>query len=444
MTPSQFDPTPPRGGLRRLRAGLSIEADSHAPSGPRSPDQLAASLRTDLDRALAEERTVLVLKVRHRAFPGRAAASLNHGKLPEEIQQRLRSIEPTIIAVASSDTEMVAYVPSLRRRSDGEELVALALRALTPPLDIEGLPHYLSPTIGAALLDRENPTADLLLDASALALAETDNAHPGVMFHPYQRVRHDRNTEVEQELKAAVLANTTSVALQPALDLKTGEIRALESFARWTRPGKGPVLALDLVHITEEIGALHQLGRQVAERALRQISDWHEQGLLNDVTLWANISPSEVLHPEFPAMIMAAMEIDPRIKVGIELSPSPPSGEKYVNGVIRSLVARGARAAIGDFGSGYVDLSTIHQLPFDSVKLDRSLTRQIVGSDRAAEMVGVLIGLAGKLGLEVTAQGIENQAQAELLTQMGCPIGQGFYFARPMEQAEMDTYLNAR
>ena len=391
-----------------------------------------------------EDLTVLVVRIRHRSLPRRTELHGSRNQVADEIYQRLHSVDTTLTAISLSETEIEAYVPALRRRSEGEELVAKLIQALSPPLDIDGLPHYLSPTIGAALLDQENPSAELLLDASGLALEETDNAHRGMMFHPYQRVRHDRNGQIEKELRAAVLDDTTSVALQPAVDLRTGEIQALEAFARWTRPGKGPVLALDLVHITEEIGALHQLGRQVLARALSQTLSWQQQGLLGEVTLWLNTSPTEVLHPEFSSKISDAVKISPRIKIGIELSPSPPSDEKYVNGIIRSLVASGARAAIGDFGAGYVDLSVAHQLPFDSVKLDRSLIRQIVGNERAAEMVNVLIGLAGRLGMEVTAQGIETQEQASLLTQMGCTIGQGFFFGRPLEQPEMDTFLRAR
>ncbi len=438
--------TPPRGGLRLLHSGqaISTSAPKQPPSGPRSPDQLTASLRSGIEQALAEDRTVLVLRIRHRALPRRSGEHGARNQVADEIYQRLHSVDTTLTAISLSETEIEAFVPSLRRRSEGEELVDQLIEALSPPLDIDGLPHYLSPTIGAALLDQENPDADLLLAASSLALEETDNAHRGVMFHPYQRVRHSRSVEIEKELRAAVLDNSTSVALQPAVSLQTGEIRAVEAFARWTRPGKGPVLALDLVQIAEEIGALHQLSRQVLARALVQTLDWQERELIGDVTLWVNTSPTEVLHPEFSNKIVDAIKVSQRIKIGIELSPSPPSSEKYVNGIIRSLVALGARAAIGDFGAGYVDLSVAHQLPFDSVKLDRSLIRQIVGNEQAADMVSVLIDLAHKLNMEVTAQGVETQEQADLLIQMGCPIGQGFLFARPMDHPNMDNYLKNR
>ncbi len=442
MTTHHVDPIRPSGGLRRLRAGLPISAGEQqtvGPTDPQSRDQFVGALNDAILSALNEERTVLVMRIAIRPVPGGDAD--DRGKLDPGVKQRLTKADTGVVAFAVAPDEVIAFVPELRRRSDGEETVNLTVEALKEPLVCEGLPHYLSPRVGAALLDRENPSAEMLLEGTRLALAEADRSNPGMMFHPYQRVRHERHSEMETELRAAVLENETSVAFQPSVQLATGEITGMEAFARWFREGKGQVPTIDFIRSAEELGVMHQLGRQVLEKALFQTADWADSGLVDEVTLWLNVSPSEILHPEFSKMVKDAIAVHEKVKIGIELSPMPPNDERHIPTVIRSLVARGARASIGDFGIGYIDLSMLHQLPFDSVTLDRSLIRQIASNDQAADLVQILIDLASRLGMSTNASGIETKQQAEMLAEMGCTNGQGYFLARPLLADEMTDLL---
>ncbi len=432
-----IEPVQMVGGLRRLKAGNPMS--QRVSPTQLSLGQFAAGLQQEIDRALADERTVLVLRVLHRPVPGYEGDLRK--VVPVEIRDRIGSISELIRLSAISSSEFLVSIGSLRRRSDGEEFVGLVLQALRPPIVVDGLPHHLDPRVGAALLDRENPSVELLLDGAALALSESDDRHHGMMFHPYQRVRRQRQSAMEHDLRAAVLANEAGSAVQPAYDLATGELRAFEVFARWNRAGKGHVPAAEFVQVAEEIGVSHILGRQVLQRALFVASDLVDGGHLSDITLWANVAPGEVMHPEFFNTITAAISINPRVRVGLELSPSPPADANEIHEVLKQLVARGARAAVGDFGIGNANLTVLRQLPFDSVKIDRSLTRQIVGSEQSADVVKMLIELAALLDFEVTAQGIETEAQAELLRSLGCAIGQGYHFGVPVDIAEIGTIL---
>ncbi len=441
MPTHHVDPIRPSGGLRRLRAGLPIEADETpaGPTGPQTRDQFIAGLDAAIARAVREERTVLVMRVQIRPLPGGDAD--DRGRIDPGIKQRLTQADTGVVAYAVAPDEIIAFVPSLRRRSDGEETVALVVEALTAPIVHEDLPHYLSPRIGAALLDRENPSSETLLEGTRLALAEADRSSPGMMFHPYQRVRHQRHSEMETELRAAVLRNETSVAFQPIVHMASGKITAMEAFARWFRAGKGQVPTIDFIRSAEELGVMHQLGRQVLEKALFQTADWVDSGLVEDITLWLNVSPAEILHPEFSKMVGDAIAVNERVRIGIELSPMPPNDDRHIASVIRSLVARGARASIGDFGVGYIDLSMLHQLPFDSVTLDRSLIRQIASNEQAADLLKILVDLGTRLGLSTTAAGIETREQADMLAQMGCTNAQGYFLARPLLADEMTDLL---
>ncbi len=437
MTNHRIDPIRPSGGLRRLRAGLPIDTvmEPSVVTNPKTLDQFESAMSGAIEEGLRDERTVLALRISVRPLPRRPGAKGN--AIAPELLQRLTQADTSVVAYQTGTAEILAFVPALRRRSDGEEMVQLVVDALTPPLELESLPHYLSPRIGAALLDRENPSTGLLLEGTELALAETDAGHPGMMFHPYQRVRHQRHAEMEDDLRSAILNAETSVAFQPSVNLETGQIVALEAFARWSRDGKGQVPTIDFIRSAEELGVIHQLGRQVLEKALFTTSDWVDAGLLDEVTLWINASPSEVKHPEFPKMVKDAIAINPKVRVGIELTPMPPNDDRHIPNVIRSLVALGARAAIGDFGVGFIDVAQLHQLPFDTVTLDRSLTRQIGSNDQAADLLHILIELAKRLGLDTTAQGIESADQIGRLSQMGCSNAQGYLLARPLMADEM-------
>ncbi len=442
----------PHRGMRSLRRGLPLDpggAMLRAVSGvaltdnPSTPDQFRHALTSEVERAQADDSNVIVLRVHHRPLPRGADRIGSRPRLEPSMAERLAGVHADLQAVPLSHDELAIFVPGIARRADGETILSDVVAKLNQPIDVEGLPHHLSPAVGAALLDRENPTADLMMDGAALALAETDATNPGMLFHPYHRVRHERQLDMEQDLRTAVLENQTTIALQPSIDLNTGKINSIEVFARWDRPNKGKVSAVEFIRTAEQLGLLHQLGRQVLERALFCTSDWVEQGLLSDLTLWANMTPSEILHPDFPSMMMDALTINPRVTVGIELRPTPPSDERYVFSVIRALVARGARAAIGDFGIGCLDMASIHQLPFDSVKLDRTLMPQIASNERSAGVIDSLIKLARQLELEVTAQGIESFDQVEVLRSVGCQFGQGFHIARPMSVDEFDIFLRS-
>jgi EAL domain-containing protein (putative c-di-GMP-specific phosphodiesterase class I) len=439
QTNHHVEPIRRGGGMRRLRQGNLRRAEDRSTT-VLSRTQFQAVLQAEIERAVVDELTLLVMRTQIRPLPGAGDDGFVPSGLPTDLVERLVECHENIRVMVAGSTELIMLVPSLRRRPEGEELVSTLLELLKPPIEVDGLPHHLSPTIGAAMLDHESPSADLLIDGARLALAECDATNPGMIFHPYQRVRHDRRKEIESDLRTAVLNQEIGCALQPAFDLNTGALVAFEAFARWNRANKGPVPAIEFVEMARELGIDHFLGRQVLQGSLTTLAgvlDTVGQPADKMVTLWLNVSPTEVLHPEFVATIIAAMGNDARIRIGLELSPSPPSDARDVHQNLKRLVARGARVAIGDFGIGNANLTVLQQLPFDAVKLDRALIRQIAGNEAAADMVKALIEMASLLNLETTAQGVENESQLEVLQNLGCQIGQGYFFGEP--SADLQT-----
>jgi EAL domain-containing protein (putative c-di-GMP-specific phosphodiesterase class I) len=189
---------------------------------------------------------------------------------------------------------------------------------------------------------------------------------------------------------------------------------------------------LEFIPLANELGVDHLLTSHVLGRAIELLEtiSARETTAFRPLTLWLNVTPSEVMHPEFGRLI-AQVADRPGITIGIELSPSPPAEDRQAHEILRSLTAAGARVAIGDFGIGNANLTVVPRLAFDAVKLDRALVRQIANNSDAAAMIESLVGLADRLNLETTAQGIETEEQLEVVTTAGCRVGQGYYFAAP-------------
>jgi EAL domain-containing protein (putative c-di-GMP-specific phosphodiesterase class I) len=433
-----------RGGLRRLRAGLPLEVSGERQPSRGSPRTLH-QFTLDVDRAIVEAAetgtTALLVRAHHRPLPTTIdRKGLGGWTLHDGLASRLKELHPDLMAIGLAEGDIIIFVPGLGRRDDGEQLLVKILDALSSDVIIDDLPYVLEPRIGGALLDSENPSAELLHEAAELALKEANASQHHVLFHSYQRARAEQQGELAQALRSAILEHELSVALQPAIDLTTGAIIAVEAFARWDRPGHGPVAAPDLIDIAASLGVLNRVGEQVLQKAIFHVSDLVDGGVLDDVTLWLNMTASDVLDSRLIRTIQDGARLNRRVKVGIELGPSSSPDSQAVASTLRALAGLGVRTAIGDLGVGFASFAEIRHLPFDSVKLDRSLMTQISTDPAAADVVRHLIGIAAAIGLEPTAQGIEQPDQLELVRSMGCRIAQGFVFTEPLTPEEFATF----
>ncbi|MFT7599815.1 MAG: hypothetical protein ACI8TP_002751, partial [Acidimicrobiales bacterium] len=265
-------------------------------------------MKAEIHRVGLDEGTMPVLRIRHRALPGDRYAVSVRRAVPAAFDAVIKGALPDLQFVSVSNEELIGFYSPLERRSDGEGIAVRLVEALRQAIDVNGLPHHLSSRVGAALLDDENP----------------DATHPAMLFHPYQRVQNRRQREMEDDLRSAVLKNEPNASMQPSIDLKTGRVVALKVSARWQRNGRGFVPPLEFVPAADAIGISHLLGRQVLQRALFVTSDLVDDGLLGEVTLRTSVAPAEVLHPDFVQTVLDATRVNPRVKVGLEMNPTPP------------------------------------------------------------------------------------------------------------------------
>lgn len=226
-----------------------------------------------------------------------------------------------------------------------------------------------------------------------------------------------------------------AVHYQPIVDLSYGTIRGYEALLRWTHPTRGEIPAADVIAVAEETGLIMPLGTWVLNRAMAEAAPLIQAVDSTQRYLSVNVSPTQLCQPGFIDQardVVAAAPVHPSQLV-IELTETQPLGDDDSDrwGVLGELHEMGIRIAVDDYGTGHAALGYLQQPIFDIVKLDRSFLRGISNS-RNRSLIRYVVGLAGELGIDLIAEGIEDDATRSALVELGCTVGQGYMFAPAM------------
>jgi EAL domain-containing protein (putative c-di-GMP-specific phosphodiesterase class I) len=228
---------------------------------------------------------------------------------------------------------------------------------------------------------------------------------------------------------------------QPIVAPADGSVRALEALIRWEDPERGPVMPLDFLAVAEETGLVERIGEWVVEAVCLQRLAWRSEGLDPEVAL--NASPRE-LRSGFADMLierLAHHRLDPE-KVTVEVAETAVTQERGgIEAALRALAAAGVRVAVDDFGAGPSALAHLRDLPIAALKLDRAFLRDVPARPEAGAVVAAMVPMARALGLELVAEGVETEEQRRFLVECGCPLAQGFLFARPAPALDLDPLL---
>lgn len=250
--------------------------------------------------------------------------------------------------------------------------------------------------------------------------------------------------ELQTDLQLAIERGEFEVAYQPIVDPQHGRIKSFEALIRWRHPTRGLVPPTEFVPVAEEIGLIRQIDRWVMQEACAQLARWRERFADGDLGMAVNTSASEFDDPEFLPLLKSTLAfhgLPPRalqleITESIFLDPDPRIAD-----IIAAVRAHGVRVGLDDFGTGYSSLSYLNRYPTDTIKIDKSFVEGLCSDDRTLAIVLLIIQLARTLGVDVVAEGVETEEQAQLLASMSCSHAQGYYFARPMAAAEMTAIL---
>jgi len=310
------------------------------------------------------------------------------------------------------------------------------LAATREPMAIADATHTFGACVGIALGRNGSGAGELLRDAdSALSHAKSSGRGGYEVFETQMRARILDRVRLEGALRSALAGeHEIHVHYQALVSLRSGAVIGAEALARWTHPEWGPVPPAEFIPVAEESGAIHALGARILQDSLMQASAW--TGFEDFKGIAVNVSPLQLADPaevaELARDTLAAAGLEPgfltlEITEGVLIERLEDAGE-----ALGMLAELGMRLSLDDFGTGYSSLSYLGQLPFDSVKIDRSLIRDVVGNPRAASLASAIVEMGHALGKTVIAEGIETLEQAALLQGIGCDVGQGFYFSKPV------------
>jgi diguanylate cyclase len=286
-------------------------------------------------------------------------------------------------------------------------------------------------TMGIAIAPADGSEADLLLRRADVALyrAKAEGRGRFAFFEAGMDARVHERAALEQELRAAVANDEIVPYFQALVHLETGEVAGYEILVRWPHAVRGLVMPSEFIPIAVETGLIGELTFNVLRRACRETLNWPGAPRIS-----LNIAPVQLQDPQLPQKLLQVLAECgfPPARLEIEVTEDALVGDyEAARLVLVSLKNVGVRISLDDFGTGYSSLRHLRDLPFDVLKIDRSFISSMGDSAEALSIVKTIVQLAKSLGLGVTAEGIETEAQASELQTLGCERGQGFLLGRP-------------
>jgi diguanylate cyclase (GGDEF)-like protein len=377
--------------------------------------------------------------------------SLGHeagDRLLIDIAQRLRACVPsgTLVARLGGD-EFTVLIDHVADVADVEGLARRINDHLREPVHLGGHDLVITSSIGIAIgssVDRL--PHELLRDADvALYEAKRQGKARFALFDPQMHARAEARLELEGSLRHAVERGELRLAYQPIVDLATGRILEVEALARWDHPRRGPIPPNEFIPLAEETGLIVPIGTYVLREACRQAERWRTAGPDGGpLHMSINLSARQFARPSLPGLVadvLAETGADPA-SICFEITESALMEDvESTTAALRDLKALGVGLAIDDFGTGYASLTYLKRFPVDKVKVDRAFVDGLLGDEEDAAIVAAVVNLAHSLDLRAVAEGVETAEQAARLRELGCDLGQGFYFGVPHPAEDLAGHL---
>ena len=323
-------------------------------------------------------------------------------------------------------------------------------REIAQPLRAGGAELRLSASIGIAIAEPgDDPDVSRLVEDADAAMyrAKERGGARTELFDMAMRERAVEELAVEQELSHGLDRGDLRLFYQPLVSLVTGEIVGAEALIRWEHPRRGLIVPDRFLGVAEETGLIVPLGMWVLDETCRHLAEWQSRPDTAHLHLSVNLSARELTHPDLVSSVLGCVResgVDPHsLTIEVTESTAMADGDTGFR-ALRDLSSEGIRVAIDDFGTGYSSLEQLRRMPVDIVKVDRSFVSGMAADSTDREIVAAVVGMGRALKLCVVAEGIETAEQAEALRELGCDIGQGYLYARPLPAAEMDELAQSR
>jgi diguanylate cyclase (GGDEF)-like protein len=376
--------------------------------------------------------------------------SLGHGagdRVLQEVARRLAlTLGPSDVAARFGGDEFgVLLSPGEPERAtrftDG------VLSELKAPFELDGRVWFISASMGVALgRPGVSSAGDLLREAEvALVQAQGDPTLRVARFDPVRSREALERIDLEADLRGAIERHELIAHYQPIVDLRTERIVGFEALARWPHPERGLVPPSTFIPLAEETDLIIPLGAQVLEMACRQARAWRERWPGERLVMSVNLSPRQFADKGLVGSIADVLEMTGLDASALELEITETSVMDRSEAGLRALAdlrALGVRLVLDDFGTGWSSLAYLRQLPLDTIKIDRAFVTELDDADRNVAIVQAVLSLAHGLGISVVAEGIETPLQARRLRELGCDLGQGYTWSRPLAPERIEAILS--
>ena len=356
--------------------------------------------------------------------------------------ERLRQVmEPADWVARVGGDEFMAILLGEDLRPRAQVMAETIIRRISEPFVTDRIVAHVGASVGVVVLPEDGTNTTQLRENADLALYRAKrNGKGGVcFFHADMDADARDRRRLEQDLWRAVEAEDISLAYQPVLSARTGQVTSAEALARWTHAERGPVRPDLFVPLAEELGLIDRLGEQLLRRACIDAQTWPGQ-----VRVAVNLSPLQFVSGKLVATVQSALGesglVPDRLQLEVTESLVIQDVERTF-AQLEQLRALGIQILMDDFGVGYSSLSYFQRFPFDKVKIDKSFIDSIATSRTARAIVQAVVGLGDQLRMGIVAEGVETEEQMRLLVACGCTHLQGYLFSRPLPVASLRVFL---
>jgi EAL domain-containing protein (putative c-di-GMP-specific phosphodiesterase class I) len=261
------------------------------------------------------------------------------------------------------------------------------------------------------------------------------------------REKTSQQVDIESALRQALAGDQFVLYYQPKLCLRTGLVAGVEALLRWRHPTRGIVPPGDFIGTAEESGLIVPIGLWAFGEVCRQAKQWSQQPELAGLRIAVNVSARQFRSPTFLTQIeneIAISGVDPRL-IEMEITEGVLIEDtKNVRIILDGMKRLGLRISLDDFGTGYSALGYLRQFPFDTLKIDRSFIKDVLHDEGAAAITSAVVALANRLRLNVVAEGVELEGQAQYLRDLQCDEAQGYLYSRPIPAADLARWAAGR